>query len=224
MNDLQMKNAGSIRNIIFDLGGVLLNIDSRLTGKALEEMGVKNMEEVHARLTDAKLYQRFDTGECSLGCFRDEIRQACGIRLTDEQVDNAWNALLMDFPNHRVELLHNLRSNYRLFLLSNTNSIHYQSYMNTFRSVHGEEMTDLFEMLFLSFEMGMHKPDAAIYEMALRLGNLLAPETLFIDDVFANADAAANMGMLAFHLYNGIDVTDLFINGKLRQTAEFLYK
>jgi len=218
-----MKNIDSIKNIIFDLGGVLLNIEPKYTGKALEDMGVKNMAEVHARLLETKLYQRFDTGECSPSCFREEIRKACGIRLTDEQVDFAWNALLLDFPAPRAALLHELRQNYRLFLLSNTNSIHFDSYTKTFRIAHGEEMPGLFERLFLSYEMGVHKPDAIIYEMTLKTGNLLAEETLFIDDVLANAEAAVKAGMLAFHLAESMDITELFKNGKLHPGAEFLY-
>lgn len=215
-------NIDSIKNIIFDLGGVLLNIEPSITGKILEEMGVKNMGEVHKKLVESKLYQRFDTGECSPACFRKEIRQACGINLTNQQVDDAWNALLLDFPPHRVSLLHSLKQNYRLFLLSNTNSIHYDSYTQAFQVLHGEEMPDLFERMFLSFEMGVHKPDVAIYNMALDTGSLIAKETLFIDDLLTNAEAATNSGMAAFHLKEGMDVTELFINGKLRPGAEFL--
>jgi glucose-1-phosphatase len=217
-----MKKSESVKNIIFDLGGVLLNIEPKLTGKALEEMGVRNMEDVHSRLINEKLYERFDTGEYSPDRFRDEIRKACELALSDQQVDDAWNALLLDFPSKRVDLLHQLQPNYHLFLLSNTNSIHYQSYTHSFRMVHGEEMPGLFTRLFLSFEMGVHKPDQAIYEMTLRIGNFVPAETLFIDDSLANAQAAAKTGMLAFHLANGMDVNDLFINGKLRPEAEFL--
>jgi glucose-1-phosphatase len=217
-----MKDTSFIKNIIFDLGGVLLNIEPKLTGKALEEMGVKNMDEVHRKLMEARLYQRFDTGDCSVGCFREEIRTACKVPLTDQMVDKAWNALLLDFPARRVEMLHSLQPHYRLFLLSNTNIIHYQSYTLTFRNIHGEEMPDLFEKLFLSHEMGAHKPDAAIYEMALRIGKLNPRETLFIDDLLANAEAATEAGMSAIYLADGMEVSNLFKNGKLRQEAEFL--
>jgi len=172
---------------------------------------------------EAELYQRFETGKCSPECFRDEIRRAGGIPLTDEQVDKAWNALLLDFPANRVDLLHRLRSNYELYLLSNTNAIHYKSYTGTFRAIHSEEMPDLFVKLFLSFEMGVRKPDPAIYKMALRIGNLVPGETLFIDDSLENAEEATKAGMAAFHLPDGMDVTGLFKNGKLRPGAEFLY-
>jgi glucose-1-phosphatase len=217
-----MKDSSFIKNIIFDLGGVLLNIEPELTGKALEEMGVNNMVEVHRKLIDARLYQRFDTGECSAGCFRDEIRKVCKVPLTDQMIDTAWNALLLDFPASRVEMLHSLQPHYRLFLLSNTNIIHYQSYTSSFRNIHGEEITSLFEKLFLSYEMGAHKPDSIIYEKALRIGKLNPRETLFIDDSLANAEAATKAGMVSIHLADGMEVSTLFENGKLRQEAEFL--
>jgi glucose-1-phosphatase len=217
-----MRNIGAIKNIIFDLGGVLLNIDPNLTGKALTSMGVAPMEKVHARLSESRLYQRFDTGQCSPECFRDEIRIACGLNLTDQQVDKAWNALLLDFPPERVDMLHQLKNHYRLFLLSNTNSIHFKSYTANFFDKHGEELPALFEKIFLSYELGMHKPDGEIYTKVLELGNLIPSETLFIDDSLANAEAAVRAGMLAYHLANGEEVTAHIINGKLRHEAEFL--
>ncbi len=218
-----MTRTDSVKNIIFDLGGVLLNIEPKLTGLALEQMGVKNMALVHARLTESGLYARYDQGACSDSRFREEIRQACGIELTDGQIDEAWNALLLDFPPGRVEMMHSLAGHYRLFLLSNTNSIHYLSYTSRFREVHGEPLTRLFEKLFLSFEMGCHKPDPQIYTLALQQGNLAASETLFIDDSLANAEGAVRQGLSAIHLAPGMEVTDLFKQGLLREDVKVLF-
>jgi len=201
----------------------LLNIEPRLTGAALVSMGVKDMQEVHARLLAAQLYQRFDSGICTSASFRDEIRNACGIALSDQQVDEAWNALLLDFPSKRVKLLHSLAKRYRLFLLSNTNILHYPSYTSRFRRDHGEEMKALFEKLFLSFEMGVHKPDPEIYRMTLEQGKMKPEETLFIDDVSENVEAAVKAGMAAFHLADEMDVTDLFENGLLRNGLDIKF-
>lgn len=209
-----------IKNIIFDLGGVLLNIDPWLTGRRLEDLGVVNMEELHHKLLDAKLYKRFDSGACSPERFYEEIRELSGIPLTHHQIEDAWNALLLDFPSERVKMLHQLSAKYRLFLLSNTNSIHYLTYTQKFKEVHGEEMPSLFEKLFLSYEMGCSKPDPAIFRKALLMGNMVAEETLFIDDMEENVVAAVKEGLKACHLGNGTDVTGLFINGKLRPEAE----
>jgi len=214
--------AAEIKNIIFDLGGVLLNIEPGLTGKVLTEMGAPDMESLHARLMERKLYQRFDSGICSSDVFRQEIREVSGLPLTDVQIDEAWNALLLDFPAPRVELLHQLHPQYNLYLLSNTNPIHFESYTRTFREVHGEEMPDLFDRLFLSYELGAHKPDPEIYQKTIAQGNLLPQETLFIDDSLANVQAATRAGLIGFHLSPGLEVTALFINRKLRMDAEFL--
>lgn len=220
MSDLMNPAKPEIKNIIFDLGGVLLNIDPRITGRRLEEFGVANMEELHHKLMDVRLYKRFDSGACSPERFYEEIRELSGISLTDNQIEEAWNALLLDFPYERVNMLHQLSENYRLFLLSNTNSIHYRTYTQKFREVHGEEMPSLFEKLFLSYEMGCSKPDPAIFRKALIIANLKAEETLFIDDMAENVEAAVKEGLKACHLGNGTDVTGLFINGKLRPEAE----
>jgi len=214
--------ATEIKNIIFDLGGVLLNIEPALTGKALTEMGVSDMESLHLRLSESKLYQRYDSGICSSDRFRHEIREVSGIALIDAQIDEAWNALLLDFPKPRVEMLHQIRPHYNLYLLSNTNSIHFESYTRTFRDVHGEEMPDLFDRLFLSYELGAHKPDPEIYRKTIALGNFLPQETLFIDDSLENVLAATREGLIGFHLVAGLEVTELFKNRKLRVDAEFL--
>lgn len=212
----------SIKNIIFDLGGVLLNIDPLLTVKALTDMGVQDMMEVHKRLMEAEVYQRFDSGRSTPDQFREDIRQNCGLPLSDEQIDEAWNALLLDFPASRVKMMQELSHNYRLFLLSNTNSIHFETYTKAFRAAHGFEMESLFERLFLSYELDSHKPDPEIYLRVMQAGQFIPAETLFIDDSLANAEAAVKAGWVAFHLKEGMEVTELFKNGKLRTEAEFL--
>lgn len=217
-----MLYSSKIKNIIFDLGGVLLNIDPMLTVKALTDMGVQDMMAVHQKLLNAAVYQRFDSGISSPAQFRDDIRENCGLPLSDEQVDEAWNALLLDFPATRVKMMQELTPNYHLFLLSNTNSIHFDTYTAAFRETYHFEMTTLFERLFLSYELGCHKPDPEIFHKVLSLGKFNPEETLFIDDSKANAEAAAKSGMLAFHLKEGMEITELFKNGKLRAEAEFL--
>lgn len=213
----------SIKNIIFDLGGVLLNIDPLLTLRVFTELGVKDMQKVHETLMRNKLYHRFDSGKCSLDEFREEIITTCGIPLTYAEVDLAWNTLLLDFPASRVKMMHDIRQNYRLYLLSNTNPIHYKSYTETFAANYGEEMPDLFDQLFLSYHLGSHKPELTAYTCALEEGGLDPAETLFIDDLLENAIAATKTGMTAYHLNKGMEVTSLFINKKLRMDAEFLF-
>jgi putative hydrolase of the HAD superfamily len=180
------------------------------------------MDQVHRKLTDSGLYQRFDRGLCSPECFREEIRAACGIALTDEQINEAWNALLLDFPSERVALIHRISANYRLYLLSNTNSIHFDSYVSAFRARHDEDFIDLFTSLFLSFEMGLHKPDPEIYRRVLQEGEMIPSETLFIDDAFVNVQAAAAAGMKAFHLSPDIEVINLFKGGWLKPDIRML--
>jgi putative hydrolase of the HAD superfamily len=137
------------------------------------------------------------------------------IKASDSEIDRAWNILLLDFPQPRVELLKLLRKNYRVYLLSNTNSIHFEHYTREFYEKYGISMIDLFERVFVSHEIGIHKPDAGIYTHVLTNAEINASETLLIDDTIINIEAAALQGIKGIHI-NGMDVTSYFENGILR--------
>jgi putative hydrolase of the HAD superfamily len=205
------------RNIIFDLGGVLLNINPLLSLIEFEKISGLGREELTKRLIQEQVFEKIDTGRLSPAEFRLELCRIMGQTVSDSEIDRAWNTLLLDFPRHRVELLQQLRKNYGVFLLSNTNIIHFGHYTDAFYRNYGFPMADLFDSLFLSYEIGIHKPDAGIYTHVLQSASIDPTESVFIDDSLANIEAAELEGITGIHIHNGLDVTDFFLKGRLMQ-------
>jgi putative hydrolase of the HAD superfamily len=209
-----MENSETkLRNIIFDLGGVLIDLDISRTGKAFGTLGVPEPIDEAEHLRRAMVYSGLETGAITPETFRNAIRGISPFSISDIAIDYAWNAMLLDFPVARVEILTNLRRKYRLFLLSNSNAIHYEFYTNRFRQDYSYEMDSLFEKVYYSFEMHMRKPNQDIFQKVIADNELLAFETLFIDDSIENIQTAARLGLQAHHLVNGEDVVRLFRDG-----------
>jgi glucose-1-phosphatase len=209
---MEQKN-NLIKNIVFDLGGVLIDLDIKRTGIAFEALGMSQPADEEEIKRRALIYSGLETGEISSEAFRKAIRDIAVTPPTDSAIDNAWNAMLLDFPPQRVEVLLNLRKRYRLFLLSNSNAIHHKSYSDKFRQDHGFEMSSLFEKEYYSFEMNMKKPSPVIFQKVLDESRIKADETLFIDDTLDNINAAAKIGFRVHHIVNGADITLLFRKG-----------
>jgi glucose-1-phosphatase len=202
----------NIRNIIFDLGGVLLNINYEASIDAFKRLGVRDFDSFFTQAAQNQLFDRLDRGEVSPAGFRQELRDLSGFELKDADIDSAWNAMLLDLPKARVQLLKGVRQHYNTYLLSNTNAIHYPAYMKYMRQAYGvESLEDLFNKQYLSHEIGLRKPDPEPFELILRENNLKAGETLFIDDTLGHVKGAAKTGIKAFFLdVKTMDVIDLF--------------
>ena len=191
----------NISTIIFDLGGVLLNVNYEKTINAFKELGMTDFENFFTQAAQTKLFDRFDTGEISPNDFRQQLREISGINVTDKQIDHAWNAMLLDMPPSRIKLLEEVRKNYRTFLLSNTNAIHYPVYMTYMKQNHGiNDLSALFEKQYLSFVMGMRKPNRNIFERVIQENKLAPAETLFIDDSKQHVHGAREAGLKAVWL------------------------
>ncbi len=204
--------------IVFDFGGVLLDIDFSRTIKAFEELGLASFTEQYSAHIQAPLFRELETGSITPRHFRDGLRDLLGQPITDSQLDQAWNALLLDFPRVRVDLLRKAAQNYRLFLLSNTNIIHYQKYNSDFYTTHGVNLDNLFEKAYWSFQIGMRKPDLEIYQYVVNSSNLNPARTLFIDDSLVNINAAIECSINGHHLTK--DVTELFTKEGQIKTIE----
>lgn len=191
----------NIKNIIFDLGGVLLNIDYQATINAFKKLGMKDFDEFFTQAAQHQLFDRLDKGEISPVAFRNELRRLSGLEVSDEEIDSAWNAMLLDLPAKRLALLERVGKRYRTFLLSNTNSIHYPAYMDYLNRHYGiADLSALFNKQYLSFQVGMRKPDREIYTHVLSDQALQAGETLFIDDSFQHVEGAREAGLNAVWL------------------------
>jgi len=191
-----MKN-DKIKNIIFDLGDVILNIDVPVASLSFAELSGKEQAEILTLFKENDLFRQFETGSLDENGFRNLIRKLVNFPdWTDEMIDTAWNSLLLDLPAERVELLKKLRSKYRLFLLSNTSSIHITQVNKILEASTGvRKLDDLFDKVYLSYEMGLMKPDPNIYLQVLSEQNITAEETLFLDDNADNIKAAAALGI-----------------------------
>lgn len=205
-----------IKNIIFDLGGVLLNINPLLSLLELEKTSGINKEELISKFVDTQIFEKFDTGILTPDQFRSGLCGIMNTNVSDSEIDRIWNKLILDIPGHRVKLLQELRKNYKVFMLSNTNRIHFDHYTREFIEIYGMNLTDLFDHVFVSHEIGIHKPDAGIYMYVLENANILASETIFFDDSLSNIRAAELLGIRGIQI-NGEDVTSYFENGILRE-------
>ncbi|MEW5845435.1 MAG: HAD family phosphatase [Bacteroidota bacterium] len=192
----------NISNIILDLGGVVLDIDYSLTLKAFGEFGIRLSD--HSTFTGSnELFNQFDCGLIGPDTFWESFNLMFGVSLNPKDFDRAWNALLLDWDLERLKLIELLRKNYRLFLLSNTNIIHFEHYNQILIEKYGKALKDLFHKAYLSFEMGIRKPQAEIFQRLIDENELVPSETLFIDDTFEHVAAAKKLGILTIHLKGG---------------------
>ncbi len=208
--------SSEIKNIIFDLGGVLLNINPLLSLLEFEKLSGLDKEVLRQRLVKENVFEKFETGSFSPAQFRLELNRIMETNLNDTAIDTAWNTLLLDFPFERVQLLQQLQKNYKVYLLSNTNIIHFRNYTKEFFGKYDIQMIHLFDKLFLSYEIGLHKPDTRIYQHVLDKLGIEPSETVFIDDSLPNIEAAVNLGINGIHITNAHDVRHYFENGVLR--------
>lgn len=203
----------SMKNIIFDLGNVIIDIDFSRTFKALAALSNNLSWEDGERIVKEKqLWVNYEKGLLSDQQFRDALRQELNIIATDEQIDVAFNALLLDIDPRRIELLKRLRKKYKIFVLSNTSHIHIIDVEKIlFRCTGEKHLADLFDHLFLSYEMGKVKPHVDIYEAVLAQAGIEAHETLFLDDMLVNLEGAATLGIQVKQIIpNEFTILDLF--------------
>lgn len=177
--------------VIFDFGNVIINIDFQRIYQTFARFTSKPEAYIEKQIVDNQLFRRYESGQFSDEQFREIIRQILGFPLSDQQIDTAWNAVLLDIPAERIDLIKNIRQKYPVYLLSNTNNIHIQAANTYLKKTHGiDNLAKLFNKLFLSYEMGMWKPDAEIYHAVLQEIKLPANEVIFLDDNVKNIEAA----------------------------------
>lgn len=191
----------NIKNIIFDLGGVILNIDYHLTIDAFKRMGFDNFDEIFTQAKQTGIFDKLDKGLISPEDFRNGVRELSGKPFSDQQIDEAWNAMLLDFPVHRLELLKKIHTQYRTYLLSNTNQIHIEVYNQILHKTFGvKDLSPFFEKEYYSHVIHMRKPHAEVYQFILNSNGLKPEETLFIDDTEQHIIGAKEVGINTYHL------------------------
>lgn len=203
-----------IRNLIFDLGGVLLNLDFEATARSFRALGLHNFDELYTQARQTGFFDAFDKGHISPDQFRNELRKYLPPHTSDEAIDHAWNAMLLNLPTERLELLQNLRRKYKLYLLSNTNEIHVTAFSNYLQQTFGfPDFSNYFDQWYYSCRMGMRKPDEEIFHKVMNDHGLIAEETIFIDDSKQHVTGAARTGIKAVWLEPGQTVFTLLEQG-----------
>ncbi len=198
-----MKKLNGIKFLIFDLGNVIYDIDYSLTFNKLNSRLPEKDHGLGKKFMVSDTHFSLETGKISEESFRNGVREYFSQDWDDAWIDEIWNALLVDIPMDRVQLLLRLKEQYPLYLLSNTNSIHFKVVDQVFR----EKLTDtewsmLFDKVFLSHEMGLRKPSEEIYREVVRQIGGEAQECLFFDDLPENLKGAEKVGMRTFHIDN----------------------
>lgn len=193
-----------IENIIFDLGGVLLDIDYNRTRRAFEKLGIARFDEMYSQANADQLFQKLETGHITENDFYKELNRCTGLRLTDDEIRIAWNSMLLDFREGSLHLLETIRNSYKIFLLSNTNFIHLDAFRKTFyEKDRNHSFEAYFNKAFYSCEIGLRKPDAVCFDWVLNDLKINPTASVFIDDSAQNIEAAKNAGLQTIHLTAG---------------------
>lgn len=209
-----------IKNIIFDLGGVIINLDIPKTIMEFNKLSSKPFESVYTQLQQSPLFDQFDKGEITETDFIEQLKSHLKPQVSSTQILDAWNAMLLDFPIHRLQLLNNLKTKYRLFLLSNTNESHINRFEADLQKQHGyKNLEPFFEKVYYSCRIGMRKPDAEIFDFVLQQHNLVANQTLFIDDSPQHVEGALKTGIRAYLLEKHKDISTLTLELQLNNSV-----
>lgn len=206
--DINLEN---IDNIIFDFGGVIIDIDYNRTVQAFSELGLKESDLMHADFYHESFIADFEKGNLPDEAFINELKKILPSKVTSKQIIDAWNAMIGKLPLERLNVLKNLKTKYRTFLLSNTNNIHIDFFKNKIRNDNNTDLDIYFEKSYYSSEIGMRKPDAEIYNHVISENNLEPQRTIFIDDLLINIESAKNIGLKTFHMPKNKSISDYFI-------------
>jgi putative hydrolase of the HAD superfamily len=193
----------SIKNLIFDLGGVILDLSVDSTLQSFSKVSGIDEKTVKQLFITTPEFERYEKGELSDDTFRSFVRQLYRIEASDEILDACWNAMLLGIPIKKVQLLETLKTNYNVYLLSNTNNIHVHYINNTLLPrIECNSLDDFFHRSYYSHQMKKRKPDAEIFQQVLDEGNFKPEETLFLDDNRANVEGAGKLGIRTVHVTN----------------------
>ncbi len=200
----------NIKNIIFDLGGVIINLDINKSIHAFNTISSIPFQDIYSQASQTELFNDFDKGLISPIDFFSNLKKLIGFKGDDYLLYEAWNAMLLDFPEHRFDTLIEAKQNYKTFLLSNTNETHIELFEKDLRRTHGiQNFEDYFDKLYYSCRIGLRKPDKEIFELVLKENNLNPIETVFIDDSIQHVKGAGETGINAYLLEKNMEVRTL---------------
>ncbi|MEM7062428.1 MAG: HAD family phosphatase [Cyanobacteria bacterium P01_B01_bin.77] len=192
-----------IDNVIFDLGGVIVDLDYSLTIRALSELAGYDISQQYSQQQQADVFSKFEVGNITVAEFRQGLMQLLGFKAEADAIDQAWNALILNFPRERVELLRQLGQRKRIFLLSNINELHLATVDRKFATAMGTDigtLADQFERVYYSHLVGDRKPNRSIFQRVIDENQLTPTQTLFLDDTAHNLVGAQQVGLQTIHI------------------------
>ncbi|UOG76476.1 HAD family phosphatase [Hymenobacter tibetensis] len=198
-------------HLLFDFGGVIINIEFQRTLEAMRRLNVQGETIPFTQAAQSELFDLMETGRLTPHEFREGLRAHYNLTATDDELDAAWNALLLDVPAERLALIADLRAQgHETALLSNTNQIHIDAVNQTLKTQYGFEqgIADVLDRVFYSQEVGLRKPGEEIFLHVLREMNWKAEETLFIEDSFQHIETARRLGLRTLFLTPPHTLTD----------------
>lgn len=198
-----------IKHIIFDFGGVLLNIDYQRTEDAFVALGLQDFKSMYAQAAQTDFFSDYETGRIDTQTFISGLKQYLPPGTPDTAIVDAWNAMLLEWPIARLRLLQQLHLHYDLALLSNTNELHEKVFKKTLKVCCGyENIGVFFDKVFFSHRIGMRKPDKETFQFVLDHCGFAAADTLFIDDSFQHIEGARSLGIHTIWLQPGMTIED----------------
>ena len=188
---------GKIKNLLFDLGGVVISIEREQCVSRLKQLGMRDADDMIGLYAQTSAFGSLESGAISADEFHDEMRRHFSRHVTNEEIDGALNAFITGLPVQRLQALRQLRKRYGVYVLSNTNPIMFHSRIAQLFRAEGLEMADYFDGITTSFEAKACKPDKKIFDYAVATMGIRPEETMFFDDGQANVDAARGLGFNA---------------------------
>ncbi|MDG1146836.1 MAG: HAD family phosphatase [Crocinitomicaceae bacterium] len=201
----------SVKAVIFDFGGVIINIDYHATIEAFKALGIADFESMYTQAQQSDLFNQIEIGEISAQRFINGILDFLPAGISPNKVVSAWNAMIKDVPIKAIDLLVELKKKgYRIFLLSNTNEIHLEAAIRAWEKTSSQHLDSIFNAVYLSHKIGMRKPNKHVFDFVCQQENLTPSETLFIDDSIQHIEGAASIGLQTHHLLRQEDLYTLF--------------
>ncbi len=196
--------------IIFDLGGVLIDVDYNKTINAFEKLGIEDARELYSQRSQSTLFNEIECGEISSEDFLMELSRRAKKELSLLEIKEAWNAIIGPYNKRIIPLLQSLKKDYKLFVLSNTNSIHIEKANDEWSKISSISMSSFFDKVYLSHEIGDRKPNTSVFKNLCEEQNLNPGKTLFIDDSIQHIESAKRMGLKTHHLKSMESLYELF--------------
>lgn len=197
------------KNLLFDLGGVILDLNIHGTLEAFLNLGFPKELLSYPENFYTDIFFNYETGKVNTDQFRDSIREQFNVEFSNNAFDEAWGKMIARIPAKRIDILKSLSESHDIYMLSNTSEIHIQKFRNMFKDTGGIELEDIFKKCYYSFEIGHHKPDEAAFTHVLKDAGIKAKETLFLDDNIQNVKAAQSLNFNVIHISENLKMEQI---------------